>query len=120
MHDAKLGTIDIVVISARGTQHPPVIVSMPFAPNQGVLPAGLFLEASAAGLVPFDPEAATVQPIVAVNDKDVDTGRQDSGLAIIHGSALRELLKVGDGQGNQTEPDETLLSALMKAGIYPE
>lgn len=115
MVNAHIGTLHVHVESARGTQHPPVLHNLPLKPNQGVLPCGLLLEHSASGLVPYDPDVA--QPVAGVLDAAVDTGRDESGLVIIHGSALRELLKVGVAGA---EPTDTDFAALINAGVYPE
>ena len=113
MHNGKIGTFAIQVESARGTAHPPVLANLPFKPGQGVLPAGLLLQESASGLVPYDSGT-----LVGVNDSEVDTGKRDSGLVIVHGSAIRELLHVG--LAAPAYPDETVIAALFKLGVYPE
>lgn len=113
MHNPKTGTVTILVESARGTSHPPVLATLAFKPGQGVLPAGLLLEESASGLVPY-----TSGTLAGINDREVDTDRQDSGLVIVHGSALRDCLK--HGFPASVAPTEATLAALVKMGVYPE
>jgi hypothetical protein len=112
MYTPKVGSLTVIAERARGTLHPPVLQPMAFKPGQGVLPAGLILENSASGLIPHDTGS-----IVGVNDAAVDTAVEDSGLVIIHGSALRDMLKA-DTAG--TFPDDATLAALIALGVYPE
>lgn len=112
-YSGKTHEFDVLQERARGTAHPPVIMTMPFKPDQGILPVGLLLEASASGLVPY-----TTGTIAGINDTEIDTSRTDAGLVIVHGSVLTEVLKVG--ASNPAEPDETTLAALISMGVYPE
>jgi hypothetical protein len=113
MVNAKIGEYTVLIESARGMGHPPVVANMAFKPGQGALPCGLLLEAGPSGLVPH-----TSGVLVGVNDRAIDTNAQESGLVIIHGSVVRELLKAG--AANPVAPDETTLAALMLMGVFPE
>lgn len=116
--NGKLGTVEYDEVRARGSAHPPVIVSGTFAAG-GKLPLGLILARKADGsYAPYEPSGtAPLNAPVGVLDEDLDTARSTAGLVIIHGSALAALLKVGtDG----TKPTTAQLAALRDAGIYPE
>ena len=112
---AKIGSIGLKVESARGDGHPPVVVNIPIKPNQGILPAGQILQASASGLVGYDPAGS--EQIVGVLEMECDTSREDSALVIVHGSARASLLKVGV---TGDKPDNDTLDALIAASIFPE
>ena len=118
MHNAHLGTVNVTVNSARGTAHPPVLLSLPLKPDQGNLPAGLLLMESPSGLIPWVNGDSGANGIAGVLDTDVDTSRQDNGLVIVHGSAVKEMLVIGVDA--DTEPDDATLTALIKAGVFPE
>ena len=113
MHDAKKGSVNLHVESARGTAHPPVIQSLALKPNQGVLPAGLILKTSNDGLIPL-PDGDTA--IFGVLDMEVDTAISHVGLVIVHGSVRREILCLADDE----TPGETTIAALIEKGVYPE
>lgn len=119
MSNAKIGTMTINEESARGTGHPPVIVTRAVKAGQGVLPAGLLLQDGPDGLVPWNPaQEGGPAAVAGVLDLACDTATQLSCLAIVHGSARMSCLKVGAVA--QAAPDETDLAALLSAGIYPE
>lgn len=119
MSDAKIGTIVINEEAARGAGHPPVIVTRAVKPAQGVLPAGLLLQNSPSGLIPWNPaQEGGPAAVAGVLDVACDTATQASCLSIIHGSVRLPCLKVGAVA--QAAPDETAQAALLTAGLYPE
>ena len=64
-----------------------------------------------------DVTGAYITALDAVLDGEFDTSAEGSGLAVIHGTVAKEVLKVGATA--KAEPSTALLKAMRNNGIYP-
>jgi hypothetical protein len=117
---SKIATMNYDDQRARGSAHPPVIVSGTFAADDGIYPTGLLLARAADGsYAPYDPDGvAPLNACVGVLDAEIDTSKTTAGLVVIHGSVVRTTLKVG--ATDQSAPSTDQLDALRDAGIFAE
>ncbi|GAU08137.1 hypothetical protein [Desulfoplanes formicivorans] len=117
---SKIAILSYNDTRARGSAHPPVIVSGTFAADDGTYPTGLLLARAADGsYAPYDPTGdAPLNAVVGVLDAEIDTSNSTVGLVVIHGSVIRTTLKVG--ATDSESPTESQLDALRDAGIFAE
>lgn len=103
MINGKIGEITVKEAQViADTQHPPIIVSRILKANQGVLEAGSIIAVDNTGnLVFYDPSKTSHQP-VGILANIVDTDRQQIANLIVHGTVVKEALKVKTGNIDQT------------------
>lgn len=94
------------------SRHPPVIFNYMVAEDNGTILAGQIVSLDAEGkIVPYTTGGTPVG--IAICKTETDGGTETSALVLVHGTAIREKVLVGD-----TAAAEADINKLASVGVY--